>query len=170
MRHLYYQRCKTLNCWRSLDAHFQDGVGSVSHLLSPIKDANTSIMTICNQCLLCVSRMEDLESLTLHWRSFPAWGRERLSTYFDCKGGQYIQKEHCRTIVNILRLKVGYLNATINGPTRNAKPEIGPDGSSQTRRNPQIDGYRAAFGPPGNSGSCFWSVLDPNWTVVAVQT
>jgi len=48
--------------------------------------------------------------------------------------------------------------------TQNAEPEIGPDGSSQTRRNPRVDGYGSGFGPPRVSGSGFgrvWNRTDP---------
>jgi len=159
MRHLDYPRCETLNCWRSFDAHFQDGAGSVLFLRLPIKEANTSVMTICNECPLWLPRMQDLKSLTLRWRSFPWWGKLHFSTYFNHKGGQYIQKEHRRTIVNISRLTVRYLNVTMNRTTRNARPEIGPHGSSHTRRNPRVDGYRARYGPTRSSGSVF----EPFW-------
>jgi hypothetical protein len=54
--------------------------------------------------------------------------------------------------------------------TRNAEPEIGTDGSSQTRRNPRVDGYGSGFGPPRVCGSGFWPVLEPNRPVFAVQT
>jgi hypothetical protein len=54
--------------------------------------------------------------------------------------------------------------------TRNAEPEIGTDGSSQTRRNPRVDGYGSGFYPPRVCGSGFWPVLEPNRPVVAVQT
>jgi len=54
--------------------------------------------------------------------------------------------------------------------TRNAEPEIGTDGSSQTRRNPRVDGYGSGFGPPRVCGSGFWPVLEPNQPVFAVQT
>jgi len=54
--------------------------------------------------------------------------------------------------------------------TRNAEPEIRPDMSSQSGRNPRVDGYGYGFGPPGVSGSGFWSGLDPNRPVFAVQT
>jgi len=39
--------------------------------------------------------------------------------------------------------------------TRNAEPEIGTDGSSQTRRNPWVDGYGSGFGLPRVCGSGF---------------
>jgi hypothetical protein len=54
--------------------------------------------------------------------------------------------------------------------TQNAEPEIGTDGSRQTRRNPRVDGYGSGFGPPRVCGSGFWPVHEPNWPVFAVQT
>jgi len=54
--------------------------------------------------------------------------------------------------------------------TQNAEPEIGTDGSSQTRRNPRVDGYGSGFGTPRVCGSGFWPVLEPNRPVFAVQT
>jgi len=170
MRHLYYPKCETLNHWCSFDAHFHSGAGSVSLLLLPTKEANVSVMTSCNQCPLWLPRMRDIQLLRLHWCSFPGWGRERLSTYFNHKGGQFIQKEHQCTMVNILRLTVRYLNVTINRTTRNAKPEIGPEGSRQTQWILRVDGYGAGFGQPRSSGSVFWTVPEPNWTVFPVQT
>ena len=98
----YYARCETVNWWRSFDAPLQDGAGNVSRLLLPMKEGNTSVMTICNQCPHCLPRMHVLKSLTLHWCLFPGWGREHLSTYLDHKGGRYMQKEYWRTIVNDL--------------------------------------------------------------------
>jgi len=158
MPHLYYPRCETLNCWRSFDAHFQDRAGSVSLLLWSIKEANTSVMTICNKCLLWLPRMQDLKLLTLCWHTFPGWGKERLSAYFDQKASQCFQKDHWRTIVNIWWLTVGYQNATINSTTQNAKLEIGPKGSRQTWPNPPADGYVAGFRLPRGCGSGSWMV------------
>jgi len=54
--------------------------------------------------------------------------------------------------------------------TRNAKPEIGTDGSSQTRQNPQVDGYRSGFGLRRVSASGFRTVLEPNRPIFAVHT
>jgi len=86
------------------------------------------------------------------------------------QGGQYIQNEQWHTIVNISRLAVGYLNATMTSTTRNVKPGIGPDGFGQTWQNPWVDRYGAWFGPPRCSGSGFWTVLECNRTVYPVQT
>jgi len=54
--------------------------------------------------------------------------------------------------------------------TRNAQPEIGTDGSSQTLRNREVDGYRSRFGAPGVSGLGFWMGLELNQPIVVVQT
>jgi len=108
--------------------------------------------------------------LTLRWHSFSEWGTERVSHVSNYKGGRFIWKNWQCAKVNILRLTVGYLNATINRKTRNTEPEIGTDGSSQTRQDPRVDGYGSGFGPPRRCGSGFWMVLEPNLTVYPVQT
>ena len=54
--------------------------------------------------------------------------------------------------------------------TRNAEPEIGTDGSSQTWRNLPVDGYGSGVGLPRVSGSGFLMVLEPNRPGFAVQT
>jgi len=46
--------------------------------------------------------------------------------------------------------------------TRNAEPEIGTDGSSKTRQNPEVDGYGSRFGPPIVSRSVFWPGREQN--------
>jgi len=152
MRHLDYPWCETLNPWCSVDAHLQDGAGSVSLSPLPLKAANTSVMTICNHSPLGVPKMQDMKSLTLHWSSFPGRSTECVSPLYDYQGGQYIQKEQWHTIINILRFTVGHLNVTINRQTHHAAQEIGPDGSSLTQRNPRLDRYRSWIVPPPCSG------------------
>jgi len=125
---------------------------------------------MCDQAPLRLPKMQDHPLLTLHWCSFSGWGRECPSTCLLYKGCQYIRKWQCSTIVNILQLTVGYLNATINRKTINAEPEIRPDGSSLTQRNPRVDGYGAGFGPQWSRGSGVWTVLEVNRTVFPVQT
>jgi hypothetical protein len=95
---------------------------------------------------------------------------ERVALVFSYKGGRFIRKGQRCAKVNILRLTVGYLNATINRKTRNTEPEIGTDGSSQTRQNPRVAGYGSGFGPPRRCGSGFWTVLAQNRTVFPVRT
>jgi hypothetical protein len=167
---LDYPRCKTKNRWRSVDAHFQNRAGSVSLPLLHIKATYTSFMNVWIQLPVRLPKEQDQKSLTRRWLSFSGWGRERFSLVFNYKGGQYIRKGQQSTNVNILRLAIGYLNATINRIIRIPEPEIGTDGSSQTRQNPRVDGYGSGFGPPRCSGSGFWTGLEPNQIVLAVRT
>jgi len=65
-----YQTNKTKNHWLSVDAHFQDGAGSMLLSLLPIKGGNTSIMCIHYQIAFLLLDLQDQKSLMLHWRSF----------------------------------------------------------------------------------------------------
>jgi len=114
--------------------------------------------------------MQHHQLLTLHWHSLSGWGRERLSPWLLYKGCQYIRTWQCSTIVIILQLTLGYLNATIKRMTRNAQPEIGTNESSPTQQNPRVDRYRSGIGPPGGSSSGFSTGLKPNRHVCTVRT
>jgi hypothetical protein len=63
-------RYMTKNRWRSVDAHFHDGAGSVSLFLLPIEAANTLFMVIDNLSPPRLSKIHDQELLTLRWCSF----------------------------------------------------------------------------------------------------
>jgi len=63
-----YPRYMTKNCGRSVNAHFQDGAGSVSLNHLPIQAANTLFMTICNLSPARLPRIHDQKLLTLRWR------------------------------------------------------------------------------------------------------
>jgi len=165
-----YPRCKTKNRWRSVDAHFQNRARSVSLSVMHIKAAYTSFMNVWIQLPPRLPKEQDQKSLTRHWLSFSEWGRERFSLVFDYIGGKYIRKGQWSSNVDILRLAIGYLNATINRITRIPEPEIGTDRSNQTPQNQWVDGYGSGFGPPRCSGSGFWTSLEPNWTVLAVRS
>ena len=156
--------------WRSVDTHFQDGVGSALLSLYTMKTANTSFMAVSNLSPLRLCGIYDEQLLMLHWRSFSGWGREHVSLCFDHDCGQYIKERQLHTKVNILRWTVAYLNLSINGLSRKPEPEIGTDWSSKTLQNPQNDGYGYGFGQPRCSRSGFKTGLEPNWTILAVQT
>ena len=148
----------------------QEAIAGISFAYLLMKAGNHSVMDTCDQAPLGLPKMQDHALLTLHWRSFSGWGRECLSICLLYKGCQYIRKWQCSTILNILQLTVGCLNAAIKRQTRNAEPEIGPNGSSQTLRNPWVDRYGARFGAARSCGSGFWTVLEPNRSVFPVQT
>jgi len=162
MRHLYYPRCETLNHWRSFDAHFHDWAGSVSLLLLPITEANTSVMTSCNQCPLWFPWMQDVKSLTLRWCSFSGWGRDPLTTYCEHKGSQLIQKEHRRTIVNILPITAGYLNATMIRTIGNANRRLDPTDLATSDNTCPLTGTGLRLDCQRAAGQAFWSFW--NWT------
>jgi len=88
----------TKNCWRSIDAHCQDAAGSVllSHL--PLWAANTWFMTTSNLSPCRLPKIHDQEWLTLRWRSFSWWGRQRFTVSFAYKGSQYFVYDNSQPI------------------------------------------------------------------------
>jgi len=118
-RHSYYQRCKTNNCWPYVDAHFQDGVGSVSLSLFTLKAAHTLFMTVCYLSPPILPKIHNQQTLTPRWRLFWGCGWAPVSDHSDHHGCQYIENKLWCTTVDILRLLVAYLNATIY-----VKPEM----------------------------------------------
>jgi len=117
-------------------------------------------MIVCIHSPPRLPMMQNQKSLTRHWLSCSGWGRELVSLAFGYKCSQLIRKGQWRTKVNILRLAVGYLNATMNRKTRNTEPEIATNGSTQTLQHQWIDRYRSRFGPPRGSNQGFWTVLE----------
>ena len=53
---------------------------------------------------------------------------------------------------------------------RNTEQEVDTDGYSQTRGNPWVDRYGSGFGLAKVIRLGFWTGLEPNWPVFAVQT
>jgi len=88
--HFNYRTYKTRNDWRSSDADFQDGAGSMMLLLLTWQAANTSFTNGCNHLPLRLPKMHSQKSLRLHWRSSSEWGSERIVYSFAKKGCQYV--------------------------------------------------------------------------------
>jgi len=86
---LDYPICKTKNGWRSIDAHFHDGVMHLSCTVSEEKTARTFYMNYFHKAILKLAKMRDKKSLTLHWHSLSGCGREGGAIVFASKGGQY---------------------------------------------------------------------------------
>jgi hypothetical protein len=78
----------TTNRWRSVDAHFYHGAGSVLRSSLPIKGSNNSILTNYNLSEVWFPRMHDHKLLTLRWRSVLQWGREGIAICVAYKGSQ----------------------------------------------------------------------------------
>jgi len=98
-----------------------------------------------------------------------SWTRHIHRCHYT-KGGQYVINGKWRTKVNVLRLVVGYPNATIIRKTWKPEPEIETKVSRQTRQNLWADRYRSGFAQPTSCWSGFWTGLVPNWTMLVVQT
>ena len=72
-----YRTYRTKNRWRSVDAHFQDGAGSLIPLFLIWKAGNTSFMNGCNQSAVRLHKMHRQKSLMLHGSSFSEGGSDR---------------------------------------------------------------------------------------------
>jgi len=101
---------------------------------------------------------------------FSGWGSVRVSLVVDYTCGQYINKRQWCTIINILWITVGCLNATIIRITQKPEPQIGTNMSSQPRQNPWVDRYGYRFGLPWSCGSGHWIGLELNRMSFAVRT
>jgi len=86
--HFTYLTYRTNNCWRSIDAHFQNGAVSLSPALLRINAVIISFLNVCGQLPLRLPTMQDHNSLTRRWLSFWGWGRECFSLLFDYQGGR----------------------------------------------------------------------------------
>jgi len=95
--------------WCSVDAHFQNGAGSMRLLFLTWKAANASFKNGCNQSPLRLPKMHSQKSLMLHWRSFSECS-DHVVYFFDTKHCQYVgyewhQPRH-HSITLLTRLKI----------------------------------------------------------------
>jgi len=152
--HSYYRRCKTKYRWRSVDALLTLCWRSVDALLTLCWRSVDALLTLC------------WHSVDAHFQDVV--GRVSMGV---CTSRQLIRPKLTVTY----RCQYFTIHSTISEcdhkcETRNAEPEIGTDASSQTRWNPQVDGYGSGFGPPRVSGLGFWTCLERKQPVFAVQT
>jgi len=64
---LDYQICKMKYCWRSVDAHFHDRVIYMSCTVSHEKASTRLYINHCHITTNKLAKMQDVESLKLHW-------------------------------------------------------------------------------------------------------
>ena len=149
----------------------------ISRTYLPIKAAISFFMDAFDQAPLILPKMQDQILLTLCWRSVDALLTLICSMWLGAWGSVFytsrrlIRQESTVTYqcqYFTISSSISYCNHTCE--TWNADPEIRPNGSSQTRRNPQVDMYGSGFGLPRVSGSGIWPGLEPNRPVSAVQT
>jgi len=155
--HAEYPWCKAKHCWCTIDAHFQNGAGSVSISILLMNAAYTWFMNVCIKLPLSIPKMRDQKLLTHCGLSFSGWGWELVSLLFDYKGNQYIRNGQWYTNVHILQLAIEYLNAIINRKSQKPEQEIGTDGSCKTQSKLWDQGYGSRFGMARCSRSGFWT-------------
>jgi len=157
--HSYYRRSKTNNHWRSVDTHFQDGVGSVSLSFFVINAANTMFMAMCNLSPPRLPKIHDQQSLMLRWRSFSRCGRAPVSVHFNHYGGQCIENTPWCTNIIILRLSVAYLNATINVKPENQNWRLEPTGLAKPGKTRKLTGTGPGLAHKESAGRVAWQFL-----------
>jgi hypothetical protein len=163
-------------------------VARISRSYLPIKAAISFFMDAFDQAPLILPKMQDQISLTLCWRSVDAlltlcwcsvdalltlilwmWLGAWVSVF--CTSRRLIHRKWTMTYqCQYFAISSSISECDHKCETRNAEPEIGPEGSSQTGSNPSVDGYGSGFCPPRVSGSGFWPGLEANRPVFAVQT
>lgn len=111
--HWYCRKWKSQNQSRSINAHFQDGVRSISLSLFGIMASIAWNITVFNLSPLQITD-EIWPTIvgTPFTLLFKMWYGTSVD-HFDHQSGQYIQNVPRPTDVNILWLTVAYLNLTI---------------------------------------------------------
>jgi len=121
-------------------------------------------MDVCDHAPLILLKMQDQISLTLCWRSFSGCGWAREYSCFTHQGGYYVENELSSTKVNILRLSVAYLNATINVKPETQNRKLEPTGLAKPGETRGFTGMRSGLARQESAGHVFghfWNWTDP---------
>jgi len=87
---LNYPICKTINCWRSVDALFDHEVIHMSCTISNENSARKLYMNYWSTRTLRLPKMQHPKSLMFRWCSLSRWGREDITFVLASKGGQIL--------------------------------------------------------------------------------
>jgi len=165
----YYRRCRTQNHWRSVDTHFQDGVWSVLLVFFAIKAANTLFITILD--LSHPQITQDTRPIIVDaplTLILTMWYGACVNSFGWSRGPihwKWTVMYQCEYFTIYSRI----FKCDHKCETRHAEPVIGTDWFSQTQHNRQVDRYVSVFGPPRVCGSYFWTGLELDWHIFAVQ-
>jgi hypothetical protein len=107
--------------------------------------------------------------LMLRSCSFLGWGREFVAPLFNYNGSQKVQKLQARTIINILRLSVGYRDGSTCRIAYKPDSDIETGRSSQTWRNLWVYRNVTRVRLPRSTWSGGWTGLEFNRTVFSDQ-
>jgi len=139
-------------------------VARISRTYLPIKAVISFWMDVCDHAPLILPKMLDQISLMLCWRSFSGCGWACEDSCFPHQGGWYIENEPWRTNVNIFRLTVAYLNATINVKPKTQNRRLEPTGVAKAGETRGLTGTGpglACQDPAGKVFGRFWNRTDP---------
>jgi len=160
---------RTKNRWCFVDAHFQNGAVRVILSLLGWNMANTSFMIVCIQSASRLLMMQDQKSLMRRWLSCSGWGKERVSLVFSYNRGRFIWKGQWCAKVNILRLTVGYLNATIKDIPETQNRRLEPTGFAKPGKTRRLTGTGPGLAGQDTAGRVFgrfWKRTEPSfWSV-----
>jgi hypothetical protein len=98
------------------------------------------------------------------WRSFSGSGRQCISYCFHSTRCQWVQKWHICTNIYLLRLTVGYLNATINRTPEMQKRILEPTGLCKPGKDPRLTGIGQDLAHQEAAGQVFgryWNRTKP---------
>ena len=76
----------------------QEAVAGTSLAYLPMVAANFSSEEVCNHAPCRLPKMRDLILMTLGWRSFPRWGRERVASSFAYRGGEFLTYDNLQPL------------------------------------------------------------------------
>jgi len=93
IRHWGYPRCRAKNCWRCVEADFQNRAVTVWLTPSPSNVASMLVMARTDHVTIQLPYLQHSKSLMLHWRSFSGWGSEHDNIIFGLEGSQYLVYE-----------------------------------------------------------------------------
>jgi len=170
MRHSYYWRWKTQNCWHSIDHHYQYGVGSVSFSLFTMKVATTLFMTVLNLSHPQITQdtrptIVDAQLTPILRMLYGVW----VHWFWSLRGTIHL-KWTVTYQCQYLTIDSSISEGNYESETRNTEPYIPTNRSSLHWGNPHVDRYLPWFGQPRVTGSGFCTVSEQNRPVVVVQT
>jgi len=97
-RCLGYTLPKIWNCWRSIDAHFNDRVMMISCTVMTENAAIIWSLNYCHNVTLRLAKVQHPKSLMLRWNSFSRWGWEPFALVFALKGGNIACMDVCNQL------------------------------------------------------------------------
>lgn len=87
--YFHYLIFKSKYCWSSVDFNFHNPTGSMLQLDLPTTAAYTSVLKTCHQSHSGLTRIQQQELMTIHWRELSASGRHKIIIFCARQWGIY---------------------------------------------------------------------------------